>query len=178
MLVVFSVIVGLVIILVSLTLSWIIISLIALFFTRVPYVNTPRGYIGKVFENIDVSGLIVYDLGCGNGYFLKKCIQQGARKCVGYELSPMAYVSAVIKNLTNPVSIRFGNFFKADISQADVIYIYLVKNVLADLFPKLQAETKAGARIITMGSSLPNWKPDKIICLNGVNNYSAYIYKK
>jgi ribosomal protein L11 methylase PrmA len=162
----------------SLAIVGIIVSLVALLFTRVPYVNTPRGYIGKVFDNIDVAGKIVYDLGCGDGYFLKQCAQQGARRCVGYELSPMAYLSAVIKNLTNPVSIRFGNFFKADISQADIVYIYLVKNILADLFPKLQAEVKPGAIIITMGSSLADWKPEKIICLNETNNYSAYIYIK
>lgn len=168
--------VGLVIVALSLTFTWIIVSMVALAFTKVPYVNTPRGYCEKVLDNIDVSGLKVYDLGCGDAYFLSRCEKKGAKKCVGYELSPTAYLSASIKTLASPISIKFGDFFKADISEADIIYIYLVKNILAKLEPKLKHEAKPGSIIITIGSSLLDWNPEKVISLHG--DYSAYIYKK
>ncbi|MFA6918725.1 MAG: 50S ribosomal protein L11 methyltransferase [Patescibacteria group bacterium] len=160
---------------ISLFMACILISLTSLLFTRVPYVNTPRGYCEKILDNIDVSGLAVYDLGCGDGYFLSQCAKKGAKKCVGYELSPMAYLSASKKILTRPISIKFGDFFKANISEADMIYIYLVKTVLAKLSPKLKSEVKPGARIITVGSPLIDWEPEKVISLHG--DYSAYIYK-
>jgi ribosomal protein L11 methylase PrmA len=159
----------------SLFLACLLISLVALLFTRVPYVNTPRGYCEKILDNIDVAGFTIYDLGCGDGYFLSQCAKKGAKKCVGYELSPMAYLSASKKILTRPISIKFGDFFKADISRADIIYIYLVKTVLAKLSPKLKSEVKPGTRIITVGSPLIDWEPEKVISLNG--DYSAYIYK-
>ena len=176
MLIVFAIFMGILFVLISLSLVWIIIGLIATILIRLPYVNTPRGYCEKFLDKVDFLCLTVYDLGCGDAHFLKRCVQKGAKKCVGYELSPMAYLTASIKTLMKPIKIRFGDFFKADISEADVVYIYLVKTVLAKLSPKLKSEAKAGCIIITVGSSLSDWTPEKIISLNG--DYSAYVYKK
>ena len=176
MLMALAVVVAVVILVGSLCLAWIIISLVSLLFIMVPYVNNPREYCEKILDSIDVSGLIIYDLGCGDGYFLRRCAKKGAKECVGYELSPMAYLSATLRALTKSIRITFGDFFKADISGADVIYIYLVKNVLAKLATKLRSEAKLGTKIITVGAPLIGWEPSQVIPLH--EEYNAYVYIK
>lgn len=56
-----------------LVVAFLVVSIISLLVIRVPYVNTPRGYMLKVLEALNIRpGEIVYDLGCGNVAFWSK----------------------------------------------------------------------------------------------------------
>jgi len=57
------------------------------------------------------------------------------------------------------VKLKKENIFKTNISTADILYIYLPNELMADLEAKLQKELKLGALVITNKVSFPNWHP-------------------
>jgi len=122
---------------------------------------------------------VVYDLGCGNGGFLLEAMKYDPQKCVGYEISPWAYLMAVCNTLWHgggKIIIKPENFLKADISSANIIYVYLVKTAVAVLNEKFKKELKPGVKFVCIGSKMPGWEPIKEIILNG--DYKAYLYEK
>jgi hypothetical protein len=59
------------------------------------------------------------------------------------------------------------DFMKTDISQADIIFIYVPRILLPKLRKKLQKEWKKNARVILYRISFDDWKPTEIIQVGG-----------
>ncbi len=89
----------------------------------------PKRIARKMLKMAELKkGETLYDLGCGDERFLILGAKEFGAYGVGVEISPTRYLWAkfnVINNsLWNKVKIRFENFFKAQISDADVIVIF------------------------------------------------------
>src|SRR3989344_5870054 len=70
-----------------------------------------------------------YDLGCGDGKLVFAAAGAGAR-AVGYEISLLPYLIALGRSFyVKNTKIIFKNFWKADLSDADVVYIFLTPKV-------------------------------------------------
>jgi hypothetical protein len=54
-----------------------------------------------------------------------------------------------------------GDLMQVNLSDADVVAIYLSDSVNAKLAPKLSRELKPGARVVSLDYTLPGWKPEK-----------------
>jgi tRNA A58 N-methylase Trm61 len=103
---------------------------------------------------------VVYDLGCGDGRILFSAIKEfRAKKAVGYELRRDLYKAAVKnverQNLQKRITIFNDNLFKADISEADVITLYLTTSGNERLKPKLVKEAQLGTYIIPNAFNSP-----------------------
>ena len=81
-------------------------------------------------------------------------------KAVGLELSPLVYVLAKIRKIfwRSKAEIHFCDFRHKNLSDADVIVCYLLPEPLARLQPKLEAELKKGARVISYAFQIGNWE--------------------
>ena len=114
------------------------------------------GKIGK--------GSVVYDLGCGDGEVLIACAKKGARG-VGIEIDPLRFWIAKFRAWKNGVSgnliFKRGSFHNYNISEADVIIVYLIPKTLNRLLPKFQKELKKGTKIISFRYEM-NLKPTRI----------------
>lgn len=125
-----------------------------------PFVPTPSKTVDAMIRLTEVSkGDIVYDLGCGDGRFLIAAAKQGAT-AIGYELSVPTLILAKWRTRKYPsISVRYGDFWKQDISNADVVVCYLLIAKMAqferDVWPKL----KAGCRVVSHMFSMPNVQP-------------------
>lgn len=100
-----------------------------------------------------------YDLGCGDGKLVFAAAGAGA-DAVGFEISLLPYLLAVsgsqyIKN----AKIRFKDFWKADLSKADVVYLFLTPKVNPKAKIKLERELKKGARVIAYTWPIEGWQP-------------------
>ena len=108
---------------------------------------------------------IVYDLGCGGGEVLKICAEEFGAQCVGIEVRPklaeLARAAGV--GLEKRFEVRCENFMESDISEADVLVLYLTRNTLGQLSLKLENELKLGARIVTHTFDLPAWAAEEAI---------------
>jgi len=168
-----------------------IISIIFLFFSisllvglfmakGVPFVSIPQkdwAYLCQVAELKD--NQVVYDLGCGKANLLLTAIKNYNVSGVGYEISLWPYVWANLKSwkYKDRIKLHLKNFFKADLSRADVIFCYLFPETMAELEDKFEKELPAGAKVVSYAFKLPNRQPAKIIEKPGTKLGIIYIYQ-
>jgi len=110
---------------------------------------------------------VVYDLGSGDGTALIVAAKEFGAKAVGIEIDPLrALISTLmirIIRVQGRVQIKRKNFFDVNISDATVVFVYLVPKALGRLLPKFKRELKKGTRIISYRyeMDLPLKKYDK-----------------
>lgn len=157
------------------------LNIIFLLVTKVPPISTGKKYFARIFQQIKITPqTVIYDLGCGNGDFLLAAAAFQPKKCVGYELSPMPYFSASLKSIfkgRGRAKVYFRDFFKADIRDADIAYVYLVPPLLGRMAQKLKQELKPGAIALVKGAPLPGLKYCNKVILDDRRGYPLYVYK-
>jgi predicted RNA methylase len=96
---------------------------------------------------------VIYDLGCGDGTALIIAAKEFGAVGVGIEIDPFrAWVSKIrvkISSLSGKIKIRRDSFWNQDISEATVIFMYLIPKTLVKLRPKLLKELRPGTRVVT-----------------------------
>ena len=138
----------------------IIIPTIIAMSTGAPFVPTPMARVEKMLALAKIKkGEKVYDMGCGDGRMVYVAANQYDAHAVGYELSPLVYVLARVRKIfwKSKAKIEFTDFRYRNLSDADVIVCYLMPDALARLQPKLEAELKRGARVISYAFSIGTW---------------------
>jgi hypothetical protein len=55
--------------------------------------------------------------------------------------------------------VKRGDFFKADLSPADVVFIYATSRQAVRLEKQLAAQLRPGARVVTISFDFPDWEP-------------------
>jgi hypothetical protein len=131
---------------VFLMLTTVIVNL----FYRVPYVPSKKRVIDRVLALANLKkGEKVYDLGCGDGRFLIEAEKKAGIDAVGFEAAPIPFLLAQFQKWINSskIRIRMANFFKASLTDADVIFCYLGPETLRDLAVKFKKECRKGTRI-------------------------------
>lgn len=117
-----------------------------------PWWRTNDKTIRKAFKLAGLkSSDTVYDLGSGDGKTLIIAAREFGARAVGIEIDPLRfYISKFIiwlSGLSDKIEVRRENFLKTDISDANVVFLYLVPKALNKLLPKLN-NLKRGSRII------------------------------
>ena len=152
----------------SIFITILIFSLFSIFYiivTGVPWVKTPDKNIKKIFDNVDLpKGSRVYDLGCGDGRFLFESEKRGYQ-AMGFELYIYPYLKAVTKKkLTkSTIKIKRKNFFKNDLSDASLVFVFLVGRIMKKTEEKLKKELKSGSVVASYGFEFPNLKLEKVL---------------
>jgi len=107
---------------------------------------------------------VVYDLGSGEGAIVLRAADKFGARGVGIEIDPKlvktANERARKRGLAGKVTFIQGDLFKADISQATVVTLYLSGSINRRLAPKLMAELKPGARVVSHRFDMYDWRPD------------------
>ncbi len=102
---------------------------------------------------------IVYELGSGDGEFcLVAASEFGAKKVIGIEIDYTRYLVSVIKKKlrkTENAEFKRSDFKKVSLTDATVVYFYLVPAVIKRIMPKLKKELKPGTRIISYRYEVP-----------------------
>jgi SAM-dependent methyltransferase len=104
---------------------------------------------------------IAYDLGCGDGRLVFSAAKH-AKKAIGYDLSvPLVLYGKFFSLFYPKSSIRFGDIWKQDYGDANVIFCYLLpksmKRFHRDIWPKL----KKGTRVISNAFPIHSLKPSE-----------------
>lgn len=130
----------------------------------VPYVPTPQSTVDKMVKLADLKkGDKVFDLGCGDGRLIFTAEKITKTPGTGYELAPIIYIIAQIKRFTknSKADIRMESLFKSDLSQADVLFCYLMPHMLKKLTKKILKECRPGTKIISHGFKIEGLIPKK-----------------
>lgn len=163
--------------LINLLFAILIFYLLIAFLIGAPYVPSTKLTANAMIRLAEINkNSIVYDLGSGDGRLLNLALKQGAQKVIGYEINPYLVLASrfrfLLKPYRNKVQIYFKNFWHAKISDADVVFIYLLPWRMEKLKQKLLTEVKPGSLVISNSFIFPAWKPYKSDPINHV-----YVFK-
>src|SRR3972149_1077732 len=133
----------------------------------VVFVTTPQNVVEKMLELAEVKkDDLVYDLGCGDGRIVVTAATKYGCKAVGYDIDPQRVKDSLENVERNKmghlVRIKQGDIFTLDLSQADVITIYLLPTLNVKLIPQLE-KLKPGSRIVSHDFDMEGVEPDKVV---------------
>ena len=145
-----------------------------------PFVSSPPEVVKRMLEIVEAkTGETLYDIGSGDGRILITAVQQfDVSRAVGVEmrsdLVKKAREAVEENRLTNKIKIFHKNVFEVDVSEADIITLYLTTTGNNKLRPKLEKELKQEARIVSHDFSFSDWKPTKVESFGG---HTIYLYR-
>lgn len=138
--------------------------IIAPFTTGVPFVPSNRKVVERMIDaTTPKKGETVYDLGSGNGEMLFRVDPNCKR--IGYERVRILHGWAKLRNVWKKgrVDFRRGDFFKVDLSDADVILCYLFPGLMERFEKEIWPKLPKGTRVASHAFALPNTKEKKMI---------------
>ncbi len=132
-----------------------------------PYVPTPLNIVREMLTIAGAGpGDVVYDLGCGDGRVLFTAVEEfKVSRAVGYDLD-QEMVEGLEKRIRDAgmvgrIAAIQANFMEADLTPATIVTLYLTTSGNAKLKPKLEADLKPGARVISHDFPIHGWVTDQ-----------------
>ncbi len=143
-----------------LVLLWILVP--ALY--GLPPVPTNRDRIRHALALANLQpGETLYDLGAGDGRVLLIAARDFKAKAVGIEIGPVQCILIWLRIMAggfgDRITIRWGNFYKENLKDADVVFVYATSKEVMKLAPHLSAQMKQGARLISISADFSDWEP-------------------
>ena len=131
------------------------------------YVATPQDVVDKMLELAEVKkDDLVYDLGCGDGRIVVTAAKRYGCKAVGFDIDPRRVEDSIQNvrknNVGHLVEIKQKDIFTLDLSDADVVTLFLLSSLNAKLIPQLE-KLKPGSRIVSHNFAMGAIKPDKVV---------------
>lgn len=137
------------------------------------YVPTPTEVVAEMLRTARVGpGDIVYDLGSGDGRIVIAAVKDfRAARGVGIDLDPVrtaeATANARSAGVADKVTFLTQDLFESDFSEATVVAVYLLPQLLQRLVPRMRALTP-GTRIISHNYDMgTTWRPDETLLESG-----------
>jgi methyltransferase family protein len=130
-----------------------------------PYVPTPPAVVDRMLELAQVKpGETVIDLGSGDGRIMIEAASKYGARGFGVEIDPqlvkVSNEAAAKAGVADRVKFLLQDLFKTDFHEANVLTLYLLPDVNLALRPKILAELKPGARVVSHDFGMGDWRPD------------------
>src|SRR3990167_5908797 len=102
----------------------------------------------------------VVDLGSGDGRLVIAFASKGA-EAHGYELNPvlvwLSHIHIVFRGLRGRAYIHWGDFWRPDMSDFDIVVVYGFRSTMRELEKKLKRELSENALVLSNGFTFPTW---------------------
>src|ERR1044071_4650105 len=143
-------------------LLWILIPA----FYGLPSVPTRPERIQKALKLANLQpNEILYDLGAGDGRVLLMAARDFDAQAIGIEIGPLQcaliWLKVVANGLAQQIQVRWENFYKADLKDADVVFVYATSKEVMKLAPHLETQMKKGSRLVSISADFPEWEPQE-----------------
>jgi precorrin-6B methylase 2 len=150
--------------------------------TLAPSFPTPQTVVDQMLLMAKIKpGEMVMDLGCGDGRIVIAAAQHYQARAIGIEIRrdiyerTAAHVAAM--GLSDQVKIVQGNALRADLTQADVVTLYLLTSSNERLKPILEKQLKPSARVVSHDFEIRGWKAAEVQKLMVAGrSHSVYLY--
>jgi len=128
-------------------------------FHPVPFVATPYPVIREMIRLTDLKGReTVYDLGAGDGRLLAEVLRlHPSVRAIGYEIIPTVWLLGMLRRCVSrrPFTLRLRNALKADVSDADAVFLYLFPTVMGDLKQLFDRQLRPGTPVVSNTFRIP-----------------------
>jgi hypothetical protein len=144
----------------------------------VVFVPTPQDVVDKMLELAQTKKEdLVYDLGCGDGRIVVTAAKTYGCKAVGYDIRPKRVRESVANveknNVADLVTIEQKDIFTLDLSEANVVTLYLLPELNVKLIPQLE-KLAPGSRIVSHDFDMKGVKPDKVTKMTSAEDHSEH----
>lgn len=146
------------------------------------FVPTPPETVDEMLCLAGVrDGDVLYDLGSGDGRIPIAAAARYGIRAVGIDIDPQMVATAEENarraGVAEQASFIQGDLYKADISEATIVTLYLSDGLNLLLRPKLLRELRPGTRIISHDFRMGDWKPELTVRVNWRNLYrTIYVW--
>lgn len=154
-----------------------------------PYVPTPQVVVDEMLRIGRVgAGDFVFDLGSGDGVIVLTAAQKLKARGLGVDIDPdlvrQSNDQAHRLGVADRAAFEVQDVFKANLSRATVVTLYLVPEMMLSLRRKLLAELKPGTRVVSHDYDFDDWRPDDEYtwtvpekeAVNGVPRATVYLW--
>ena len=133
----------------------------------VPWVPTREQRIRKALQLAKLQpGEILFDLGAGDGRVLIMAAKEFGARAFGIEIGPVqclvGWMRILFSGSRPKARIRCGNFYHADLADADVVFVYATSSQTIKLLPLLKRGLRPGARVVSVAADFEGWQPSKV----------------
>ena len=134
--------------------------------SKLPYVPTPQIVVDEMLKMAGVTAKdFVMDLGSGDGRMVITAARTFKASGVGVDIDSklveLSNKQAKVDGVGDRARFIEQDMFKADISKATVVTLYVLPDFMEKLRPKLLAELKPGTRIVAHDYYMNEWYPDR-----------------
>lgn len=146
-----------------------------------PFVPSPEEVILKMLKVSSIKdGEILYDIGSGDGKILITAAKEFGAQCVGIEIRKDLVEESILKikinNLEDRIRVLNHDVFDIDISDADIVTLYLTNSGNLKLREKLETELNKNTRVVSHDFEIKGWKPFKVFKGEPLG-HTIYLYK-
>jgi hypothetical protein len=143
------------------------------------WVPTPDDVVDRMLTMAQVTPKdFVMDLGAGDGKIAIAAAKKFGARAIGIEFNPdmvkhanaNAERAGVAGNGAGKATIRHGDIFQTDFTQANVITLYLLPALNMKLRPQLLS-MRPGTRIVSHSFTMEDWQPDEVSSMDGRRAY-------
>jgi cyclopropane fatty-acyl-phospholipid synthase-like methyltransferase len=148
---------------------------------RAPFVATPPDVVDRMLALAQVRPSdVVYDLGCGDGRIVIAAARRYGARGVGVDIDPArideAQRNARRAGVEHLVTFRVEDARETDVSEATVVALYLVAALNVQLRPRLTAQLRPGARIVSHNFPMGDWEPTVVEVFTSADGQSRTLY--
>jgi hypothetical protein len=154
-----------------------------------PYVPTPQVVVDQMLRvaNVGANDYVI-DLGSGDGVIVLTAAQRYQARGMGVDIDPelvkLANAEAARLGIADRAKFQVTDVFKADLSRASVVTLYLLPGMMIDLRPKIFNELKPGTRVVSHDYHFDDWRPDDSVTfdapekvkINGTPRATVYLW--
>jgi SAM-dependent methyltransferase len=154
-----------------------------------PYVPSPSSVVADMLTLANVGPKdFVIDLGSGDGRIVLTAAKVFGARGFGVDINEKlvkeANESAKLQGIADRANFTIQDLFKADISKATVLTMYLLPSTVNMLRDKLLNELNPGTRILSHDYPLSGWVPEQYrqfdledkVAITGVTTTLIYMY--
>lgn len=130
------------------------------------FVPTPQPAVEKMLNMAEVKkDDVLYDLGCGDGRIVVTAAKKYGVKAFGFDIDPQRVRESLENVRSNKVehlvTIKQADIFTLDLSEANVVTLYLLPSLNVKLIPQLE-KLKPGSRIVSHSFEMEGVKPVEV----------------
>ena len=154
-----------------------------------PYVPSPSVIVDEMLKLGAIRGDdYLIDLGSGDGRIPITAAQRFGARGFGVDIKPelvkLANENAAKAGVADKVRFERRDLFETSLSDATVVTLYLLPGIVTKLVPKIFAEMKPGARVVSHDYPLAPWTPDRFVqfdapekvAISGTTRTVLYLY--
>lgn len=119
------------------------------------------------------------DLGCGDGRFVVAAARDFGAHATGFEIDPFRVLYAKVwiwlARLSDRAKVFRRNMYDVDVSDADVVILFLSATSNFRLQKRLREQLREGARVVSYYHPMWGWQPDMVG--KARDGYPIYVYR-